>query len=232
MSLAGIHYVLYNIQPTPGMPRLCHSSLPLQAMMIYILNPLIYPSQNFRPELHLTAKLTSSIYPRAECFDGNPSDNSYLPSEDQFHEPCVTGNRQQIYFIGAILEHYREARDPQRRAEDSGHRTYRLSNQPKVQQDTLTYLYSVRSMNNLYKVFSFCCPFRERPITHPTWTRTHANTLRLEHLSADLPADFQFGLDEKNIQIQPVVPPMTREQDKSDPPDPALDEEEHGGLDH
>ncbi|PCH41844.1 hypothetical protein WOLCODRAFT_151875 [Wolfiporia cocos MD-104 SS10] len=186
MQLLGMHYVRYNIQATPGECRLWHSSLALQAVMIYMLNALMYPSGNFLRELELTAKVTCWIYPGAESFDGNGSDDSYILSEDELDEPCATGDHQGIYFIGGIIEDYGEARDRQRRGEERGHGTYRLSNRQKVKEETLTYLYSIRSMNDLYKVFGFCCGFGEGPKTHPTWTRRHRNTLRLEHVRAEV----------------------------------------------
>ncbi|PCH43990.1 hypothetical protein WOLCODRAFT_154044 [Wolfiporia cocos MD-104 SS10] len=232
MQLVEMHYVLYNIQATPGEHRLWYSSLALGAVMIYMLNTLMYPSGNFPQELKLTAKVTCWIYPGAECFNGNGSDNSYIPSEDELDEPCMTGDRQGIYFIGGIVEDYRKVRDRQTRGEERGHGTYWLSNRQKVEEEMLTYLYSVRSMNNLYKVFGFCCGFPEGPKTHPTWTRKHGNTLRLEYVRVDVPVDFEFGLDKENIQMQPVVPLMTWEENKLKAPDTGLKKEEHSGLDH
>ncbi|PCH36196.1 hypothetical protein WOLCODRAFT_159473 [Wolfiporia cocos MD-104 SS10] len=203
MCLAVIHYVLYNIQAIPAERRLWHSSLALEVVIIYILNPLMYPPGNFPQKLQLTAKTTCWVYLEAESSNGNGSDNSYVPSEDELHEPCAAGNHQGIYFIREI----------------------------KVQKETLTYLYNVGSINNLYKVFGFCCAFREEPKTHPTRTKRHRNTLQLEHVRANVPADFEFGLDKENIRMQPVVPPMTREEDKLEASDADL-KEEWGSLNH
>ncbi|PCH39005.1 hypothetical protein WOLCODRAFT_158524 [Wolfiporia cocos MD-104 SS10] len=205
MCLAVIHYVLYNIQAIPAEHRLWHSSLTLEVVIIYILNPLIYPPGNFSRELELTAKATCWVYLEAESSNDNASDNSYVPSEDELNEPCTAGNHQAIYFIRGIVEHY-------------------------GREETLTYLYNVGSINNLYKLFGFYCRFREGPKTHPTQTRTHGNIIWLEHVTADMPTDFEFGLDNKNIWMQPAVPPMTREEYKFEAPDADL-KEERGGLD-
>ncbi|PCH39638.1 hypothetical protein WOLCODRAFT_159225 [Wolfiporia cocos MD-104 SS10] len=172
------------------------------------------------------------IYPGADSSDGNGSDDLYVPSEDELDEPCATGDHQGIYFLEGIVEDYGEARDRRRRGKEGGHGTYWLSNRRKVKEETLMYLYSVRSMNGLYKVFGFCCGFGEEPKTHLTWMRRHGNTLWLEHVRVEVPADFEFGLDEENIWMQPVVPLMTQKEDELKAPDADLEEEERGGLDH
>ncbi|PCH35826.1 hypothetical protein WOLCODRAFT_156510 [Wolfiporia cocos MD-104 SS10] len=200
MQLVEMHYVLYNIQATPGEQRLWHPSLALKV-------------GTFSGSLELTAKTTCWIYPGVESSNGNGLDDSYVPSEDELYEPCVTGIRQGIYFLGGIIEDYGEARDWQRRGEERRHRT-------------------VRSMNDLYKVFGFCYRFGEGLKAHLMRTRRQKNTLWLKHMREEVPVDFEFGLDEENIWMQLVVPPMMWEEDKLEAPDADLEEEEQGGLDH
>ncbi|PCH38800.1 hypothetical protein WOLCODRAFT_158336 [Wolfiporia cocos MD-104 SS10] len=234
MRLVGINYVLHNVKFTPGERRLWRPSLALGVVMVYMLNALIYRPGEKRHEVEVTRQAMYWRYPHMNRDDGSSDDDSYVGSDEDLDEFAPVGDGQGLYFVGGIIEDRGDRMDRRPEGDQQDHRTYRLSTIRMVDEEVLAYLYNVPNMNQLITVFGFCYGFIRPPVRHPTRTIGRGKTLLVEHVREEVLEDFDFGLDQRDIPMQPAVPPMTLEEGELEGggADSEEEEQDQGSMDH
>ncbi|PCH34511.1 hypothetical protein WOLCODRAFT_148560 [Wolfiporia cocos MD-104 SS10] len=217
MRLVGINYMLHNVKFMPGEWQLWRPLLALEVVMVYMLNTLIYRPGEKWHEVEVTRQAMYWRYPHMNRDDGSSNDDSYVGSDEDLNEFAPVGDGQGLYFVGGIIENHGDRMDCRPKRDQQDHCTYRLSTIRMVDEKVLAYLYNVLNMNQLITVQS-----------------VGGKTLLVEHVRKEVLENFDFGLDQRDIPMQPVVLPMMLEEGELEGGgvDSEEEEQDQGSMDH